>query len=43
MGEFRLNSNYIQRFDSEDLKDHLFFPINVDEAGKLIVATVGKN
>ena len=43
MGEFRLNPNYIQKFDSEDLKDHLFFPINVDEAGKLVVATVGKN
>jgi len=43
MGEFRLNPKYIQKFDSEDLKDHRFFPINKDENGDLIIASVGKN
>jgi flagellar biosynthesis protein FlhG len=43
MSEIRLNPRYIQKFDSEDLKDHSFFPINKDENGKLIIASVGKN
>jgi flagellar biosynthesis protein FlhG len=43
MGEFRLNPKYIQKFDSEDLKDHQFLPINEDENGKLIIASVGKS
>ena len=43
MGEFRLNPKYIQKFDAEDLKDHQFFPINKNEDGKLVIASVGKN
>ena len=43
MGEFRLNPKYIQKFDSVDLKDHRFFPINKDENGDLVIASVGKN
>lgn len=43
MGEFRLNPKYIQKFDSEDLKDHQFLPINEDDDGKLIIASVGKS